>query len=251
MDTFFCELLVLAIAAFLIGLSKGGLPGVGMISVPLLALSMPPIQAAALLLPIFILSDVVAVYLYRHHFDKKNLTILIPAGILGVGIGWLTASYLSDAVVTLLIGLLGVSFCLNVWLRKQANAEAKKPNALKGFFWGTLSGFTSFVAHAGAPPYQIYTLPQKIPRLVFAGTTTLLFTCVNLAKIVPYALIEPFTISMVKSSLQFLPIALVGTLVGKYGVQVLSDRWFYRLVQIALFLICAQLIFQSVPTLLS
>jgi len=223
LDIFFNEYWVLGIAAFLVGLSKGGLPGVGMISVPILVL--------------------------RHQFDKKNLTILIPAGVLGVGIGWLTASYLSDTVVTLLIGLLGVSFCLNVWLRKQANFEAKQPSTLKGLFWGTLSGFTSFVAHAGAPPYQIYTLPQKMPRLVFAGTTTLLFACVNLAKVVPYAMIEPFTVAMVKSSLQFLPLALVGTVVGKFGVQALSDRWFYRLVQIALFLICLQLISQSVRTL--
>lgn len=250
LETFFPEYLVLAIAAFCVGLSKGGLPGVGMIGVPLLALSMSPIKAAALLLPIFILSDVVAVYLYRHHFDKTNLRTLIPAGILGVGIGWLTASVVSDTVVTLMIGLLGVGFCLNVWLRKHAEIEAKAPDVLKGWFWGTLSGFTSFVAHAGAPPYQIYTLPQKMPRLVFAGTTTLLFGCVNIAKVIPYSMIEPFTSSMVKTSLQFLPVALLGTLVGKYGVQMLSDRWFYRLVQIALFAICVQLIVRSVPNLL-
>ena len=114
-----------------------------------------------------------------------------------------------------------------------------------------MSGFTSFVAHAGAPPYQIYTLPQKMPRLVFAGTTTLLFACVNLAKVVPYAMIEPFTASLVKTSLQFLPIALVGTVIGKYGIQKLSDRWFYRLVQIALFAICIQLILRSAPALMS
>ena len=249
METFLSEYLVLTVAAFFIGLSKGGLPGIGMISVPLLALSMSPIKAAALLLPIYILSDVVGVYLYRHHFDKRNLTILIPAGILGIVIGWLTASRVSDTIVALLIGVLGVSFCLNAWLRKQDQARIESPGVLKGLFWGTLSGFTSFVAHAGAPPYQIYTVPQKMPRLVFAGTTTILFSCINLAKIIPYAQIEPFTFSLVKTALQFLPVALVGTLVGKYGVQKLSDRWFYRLVQIALFAICLQLIIRSVPAL--
>ena len=242
---------MLALAAFCVGMSKGGLPGVGMIAVPLLALSMTPIKAAALLLPIFILSDLVAIYLYRHHFDKTNLLILVPAGLLGVLIGGLTASIVSDTVVTLLIGLLGVGFCLNVWFRKQVDAEPIAPNPVKGWFWGTLSGFTSFVAHAGAPPYQIYTLPQRMPRLVFAGTTTILFSCVNMAKVIPYAMIEPFTGALIKTSLVYLPIALLGTLVGKFGVQKLNDRWFYRLVQIALFVICVQLVLRSVPVLLS
>lgn len=243
--------LPLAIAAFCIGLSKGGLPGVGMIAVPLLALTMAPIKAAALVLPIFILSDIVAVYLYRHKFDKTNLMILIPAGLTGVLIGWLTASSVSDDWIALMIGVLGVGFCLNVWLRANTQRAAKSPKLLSGLFWGTMSGFTSFVAHAGAPPYQIFTLPQKMPRLVFAGTTTIIFTTVNLAKVVPYALIEPFTADMIKTSFTFLPLALVGTLLGKYGVQKLSDRWFYRLVQIALFLICLELIVKSIPALLS
>ncbi len=243
--------LPLAIAAFCIGLSKGGLPGVGMIAVPLMALTMSPIKAAALVLPIFILSDIVAVYLYRHNFDRANLRILIPACLLGVGLGWLTASTVSDDWVALMIGLLGVGFCLNVWLRPYKDQSGKPPRRVSGLFWGTLSGFTSFVAHAGAPPYQIYTLPQKMPRLVFAGTTTILFASVNLAKIVPYAMIEPFTTDMIKTSLIFLPVALAGTLFGKLGVQKLSDRWFYRLVQIALFLICIELIVKSTPALIS
>jgi len=217
-----------------------------MIAVPLLALTMSPIAAAALVLPIFILSDLVAVYLYRRDFDRENLKILIPAGLLGVGIGWLTASLVPDAVVALLIGLLGVGFCLNVWIRGKQSADPKPRSVRSGLFWGTVSGFTSFVAHAGAPPYQIYMLPQKLPRLVFAGTTTLLFSVVNLAKVIPYAMIEPFTLPVLKTSLTVLPIALVGTLIGKFGVNKLSDQWFYRLVQVALFLVCVQLIVKSV-----
>jgi len=217
-----------------------------MIAVPLLSLIMPSIKAAALMLPIFILSDVVGVYLYRKEFDKENLKILIPAGLLGVIIGWLTASMISDNAVSLLIGILGVGFCLNIWLRKPAKTLAKKPSKRHGLFWGTLSGFTSFISHSGAPPYQIYMLPQQLPKLVFAGTTTIVFACVNLAKIIPYALIEPFTTSMLTTAMLYLPVALVGTMVGKYSVHKLSERWFYLLVQIALFLICTQLIIRSI-----
>lgn len=240
------EFVLLSVAAFCVGLSKGGLPGVAMIAVPLLSLIMSPIKAAALLLPIFILSDVVGVYLYRKQFDIGNLKLMIPAGLLGVLIGWLTASFVSDTAVSLLIGLLGVGFCLNVWLRKSENRPAKKPSMYQGLFWGTLAGFTSFISHSGGPPYQIYLLPQKLPKLVFAGTTTIVFACVNLAKVIPYAHIEPFTAAMLTTAMLYLPAALIGTVVGKYGVHKLSERWFYSLVHIALFLICLQLIIRSI-----
>jgi len=213
-----------------------------MIAVPLLSLTMAPIAAAALLLPIFLLSDLVAVYLYRKHYDLPNVKILLPAGLMGIVLGWSMASSVSDVVVSLLIGLMGVAFCLNVWFRKAGATQQANRSIPRGIFWGTLSGFTSFVAHAGAPPYQIYLLPQKLPRLVFAGTTTVVFTAVNLAKIVPYSLIEPYTLSSIKTSLAFLPFALFGTILGKFSVAWLSDEWFYRLVQIALFLICLRLI---------
>jgi len=106
------------LAALLVGLSKGGLPTVGMLAVPLLSLFMSPVKAAVLLLPIYVISDVVSVWLYRKNFSAANLKILIPAGVLGVFIGWLTASFTSDSAVKLMIGCLGVGFCLNTWLRK-------------------------------------------------------------------------------------------------------------------------------------
>jgi len=240
------SVVLLIVAAFCVGLSKGGLPGVGMIAVPLLSLTMSPIKAAALLLPLYILSDGVAVYLYRQAFDKENLKILLPAGLLGVFFGWLTASMISESAVSLLIGVLGVGYCFNSWLRKDTHEPGIKPSRYLGYFWGTLSGFTSFISHAGAPPYQIYMLPQKLPKLVFAGTTTFVFAAVNLAKIVPYALIEPFTVDMLSTAMMYLPAALIGTMVGKMGVHKLSERWFYLLVQTTLFLICAQLIYRSI-----
>ena len=245
MEFTFDQNLWLALAALCVGLSKGGLPGIGMLAVPMLALFMSPIAAAALLLPIYLLSDAVAVYLYRHEYSLKYIKLLIPAGLLGVLVGAVTASWLPDQAIALLIGLMGVIFCVTVWVKGDSVGKLAFQSDRAGYFWGSLSGFTSFVAHAGAPPYQIYLLPKKLPRMVFAGTTTFVFAAVNLAKIVPYSLIQPFTSSALKVSLVFLPIALVGTVVGKFAIQRLSDKWFYRLVQIALFVICLRLIWQS------
>ncbi len=236
---------LLCLASLFVGLSKGGLPGIGMISVPLLALVISPVAAAVLLLPIYILSDVVGVWLYRRDFSLTNLKILIPAGVLGVSLGWSTASFVSDQAVSLLIGSMGVSFCLFRWFGGSSRAVASQPSLLKGMGWGTLSGFTSFVSHAGSPPYQIYMLPQKLPKMVFAGTTTILFAIINLAKLVPYASLHPYSADTLKLSLLLVPVAAVGTFVGRYLTHQLSEKWFFFGVQVALFIICLKLLFSS------
>ncbi len=236
------------LAALFVGLSKGGLPGFGMLSVPILSLAISPVVAAVLLLPIFILSDIAGVWLYRREYSAANLRLLIPAGILGVVIGWATASFISEQMVSFLIGVLGISFCLNIWLRPGVNSTPRVASLGKGWFWGTMAGFTSFVSHAGSPPYQVYVLPQKLSKNVFAGTTTILFAVVNLAKVIPYANLQPYSGAAIKVSLLLLPAALVGTFLGKYFTQRVPDRWFFMAVQVALFLISIKLVLNGVFT---
>jgi uncharacterized membrane protein YfcA len=229
------------LASLLVGLSKGGLPTVGMLAVPLLSLFMSPVKAAVLLLPIYIISDVVSVWLYRKSFSAPNLKILIPAGVLGVFIGWLTASFTSDSAVKLMIGCMGVGFCLNTWLRK--TPQDKQPvDSKKGWFWGTVAGFTSFISHAGGPPFQIYVLPQRLPKIQFAGTATLLFAIINAAKIWPYQLLQPYSHDDLMRAADLIPFALVGTVLGAYIAKKIADVWFYRLVQAGLFAVSLKLI---------
>lgn len=236
---------LLLLSSLCVGLSKGGLPGVGMLSVPLLALLISPIAAAVLLLPVFILSDGVGIWLYRREYCAKNLKTLIPAGLSGVMLGWATAAWVSDQVVSLLIGLLGIGFCLYRWLGDSLSAIPIGPSPVRGWFWGTLSGVTSFVSHAGAPPYQIYMLPQQLPKMIFAGTTTILFAVVNLAKVIPYASLHPYSEGVLQLSLLLVPFAALGALFGRWLIEHLSDKWFYTLVQIALFLISLRLVYSS------
>ena len=233
---------LLVIAAFLVGLSKGGLPAVAMLSVPLLSLYMSPLVAAVLLLPIYILSDTVSVWLYRREYSAENIKILIPAGLLGVLVGWATAAYVSDRVVALIIGVMGITFCLYTWSRGNKKQQPKPADKMKGMFWGTVSGFTSFVSHAGAPPFQVYMLPQKLPKMVFAGTTTIVFAAVNLAKVIPYSNLHPYSVSVLQVSAILLPVAALGTVVGKKLTERLSEKWFFLAVQIALFLISIKLV---------
>lgn len=235
-------------AALLVGLSKGGLPAVGMLSVPVLSLVMSPVKAAVLLLPIFVISDVVGIWLYRRDYSAANLRILIPAGVVGVLVGWLTASVVSEIAITFMIGVVGLAFCLNVWLRKQGHAPAQPANAVKGWFWGSLAGFTSFISHAGAPPFQVYMLPQKLPKTEFAGTATIVFAVINAAKILPYQNLRPYSGETLWSAAVLIPFALIGTVCGAYLTRRIAEVWFYRIVQISLFAVSLKLIFNAVQS---
>ena len=155
---------------------------VGAVGVPLLALVMPPVAAAALLLPVYIVSDMVGLWAYRKEYSARNLAILLPAMIFGVGLGWATARITEEWMVTLLVGLVGLYYCATVGVPEgQRTAEAGGRAAW--VFWGTITGFTSFVSHTGGPPYQTYVLPQKLPKMMFAGTSTIVFAVINLVKL--------------------------------------------------------------------
>jgi len=229
-------------AAILVGLSKGGLPIVGMLSVPVLALVISPVEAAALLLPIFVVSDMFGLYAYRHQFSKELLILLTPAGIAGVAVGWATSSIVPEAAVTLLVGIIGVAFCLNNYFRRHHTITAKAPGPIMGRFWGMVSGFTSFVSHSGAPPYQVYVLPLKLEKMVFAGTTTIFFAIINAVKLIPYWALGTLNISNLKIAVWLIPPAVLATFAGVRLTKILPERTFFIAVQIALFVISLKLI---------
>ena len=185
MDGFaFWSLAVLA--AFCVGLSKGGAPAFGALAVPILSLTISPVAAAGLLLPVFVLSDVFGVWAYRKYGNWAILRIAVIGIVIGTGIGWATAHIVSDNFVRVLIGVIGFTVSLFFLLRSRANTQATSAGRTAGLFWTTIAGFTGFVSHAGAPPWQVWVLPQKLPKMVFAGTSTFAFAMMNALKIVPY-----------------------------------------------------------------
>src|SRR3954451_20577556 len=162
------------------GLSKGGFAGLGLMSLPLMALVISPIQAAAIMLPILITQDVVTVWAYRHSWDGRNLAILLPGATLGIGLGYVFASQVSDAAVALAVGVISIAFAMRRLVVERRGALAPtKPSVVAGWFWGTMCGFTSMIAHAGGPPFQVYVPPQRLARHGFVGTGAVLFAAIN------------------------------------------------------------------------
>ena len=202
---FFWSLAV--IAAILVGMGKGGLPVVGMLSVPVLALVMSPVAAAGLLLPVYVVSDMFGLYAYRHAFDRRVLAIMVPSMTIGVVLGYFTASVVSEDWVTVLIGVIGVVFALNLLIRHKVQTAPRRAEVPAGLFWGSVTGFVSFVSHSGGPPYQVYTLPLGLRKAVFAGTSTILFAYVNAIKLIPYYLLGQFSTENLHVAVLLMPAA--------------------------------------------
>jgi len=232
-------------AVILVGMSKGGLGGgLAILGVPIMALTISPVAAAAILLPILLAMDVVGLIAYRRIFDTALLKLMIPAATLGVTIGYFTASFINEVTVRLLIGAMAVTFALAYWLRSK-DAVAAQPSASRGWFWGTLTGFTSFVSHSGGPPFQIYAVPLRLEKLLFVGTTVVLFAYVNAIKLVPYFLLGQFNTTNLSTSAVLLPLALLSTLAGVWLVKRIPQETFYALVYIFVFIVGVKLMWDG------
>ena len=237
-------------AAMLVGLSKGGLPIVGMLGVPILALVVSPVEAAGLLLPIFVVSDLFGLWAYRRSFSRRNLAILVPGAVVGIALGWATAARVPEAAVTLVVGLIGLVFAIERLLAAGRNRPARPADVPRGLFWGALTGFTSFVSHSGAPPYQAYVLPQHLDKMVYAGTTTIFFAIVNAVKLVPYWALGQLSFEALRSTAVLFPAAIAATFAGVHLTRRLSEALFFRLVLAALALVSVKLVWDGARGLL-
>lgn len=245
---------LVAIPAVLISsISKGGLGGgLGVLSVPLMSLVIPPTQAAAIMLPILCVIDLFAIRSFKGTFDKENLKTLIPAALFGIVIGTLFFNKLSTAHIKVLVGVISIAFASN-WIYQTVfgrSQKAKPASTLRGLIYGSVAGFTSFNVHAGGPPINMYLLPQKMNKTLFVGTTVIFFTVVNYTKLIPYAFLGLLDFSNLKASLVLMVLAPIGVKMGVWAHHKLADNWFYWICYIALFVTGAKLTYEGALALI-
>ena len=238
-------------AVIVLGLSKGGFSGLGMISTPLLALVLPPLQAAAILLPIILLQDVLSCWIYRREWDPWNLKVMLPGAVIGVGAAWLFAAYVSDGVIRLVVGLIALGFAANAWWFRNIKPEdMPKPRAAIGAVCGAGAAFTSTLIQIGAPPYYVFVLPQRLPKMLYVGTTVWFFALVNVMKVVPYFSLGQFSTAGLSTSAALFPLAIVANFIGVWLVRVTPEALFYRLTNVLVFVIGVELTRAGVMELL-
>ena len=238
-------------AVALVGFSKGGFGGgLALVGVPMMALVIPPFEAAAIMLPIMVVMDIIAMQAWWGIYDRRTLFMMMPASIAGIVLGWFVAASVTDGEVRLIVGIVAVAFTLNYWLRGRLQKTAAPQNTAKAWFWGIISGFTSFVSHAGGPPAQMYLLPLRLDPKVLVGTMVLMFAAINFIKLVPYAMLGEFSSTNLMASAVLLPVAPVATYLGARLVKVISPPTFYRFTYVTLFLIGLKLLWDGVASVI-
>ncbi|MFT6754191.1 MAG: putative membrane protein YfcA [Candidatus Azotimanducaceae bacterium] len=233
------------LAVLIVGVAKGGLAGgIGIVAVPLMSLTIDPLKAAAIMLPILMLMDGFALKTYWKKWDVQNLKYMIPGAVMGTLIGWVTFQYLSPDLFKLLIGVLAISFGLNFFLTK-SNQIQQMANQGKAIFWSSISGITSFAIHAGGPPLFVYLLPQKVDKTKFQATTVAFFFIINWLKIGPYAVLGQLDANNVTTSLVLSPIAPLGIILGAWLHTRINETYFYRIVYVSLIGIGTKLVYDG------
>lgn len=240
-DPAFYAFAIPAVAIMAIG--KGGFGGaLAMVAMPLMALSGPPaIEAGAIMFPILILMDAISLWFWRATWDRRNVLLLLPGAVIGTTLGFLTAAWMSDAAIRLMLGLTSLVFCIQTLTMRGSDLPPRGPSLSRGTFWSTIAGFTSFISHVGGPPLSIYLLPQRLPKEVFAGTMVVYFAIMNLMKIAPLAALGVFTAQNLSTSLVLAPVAVAATGLGVWLVRRISTEWFYRVMYALLFVVALKL----------
>jgi uncharacterized membrane protein YfcA len=239
-DPLFYVLAVPAVVA--LGLSKGGFSGVGQMATPMLALVMPPLEAAAIMLPIMLVQDAFALWVYRKEWNGRILAVLIPGAIVGIGLAWWLAAYISDAAVRVFIGVTTIGYVLHTWIGPARVArKAGNANAGAGVFLGR-----SLRLHVNALPGGRTALPdvRAVAEPVeddFRRHQRDFLRHHELVQVAPYFALGQFSTKGFATSLVLLPLAIVTNQIGFWVVRVTPAAVFFRVTMIILFLISLEL----------
>ncbi len=232
-------------AILLIGISKSGFgSGFGGLAVPLIALTVTVPEAAAVLMPLLFVLDILALRAYRDGYDKALLRQLLPWSLLGIGIGFLLFKYIDTHIVEGTVGVFALIFVAQRMLFPPSPHGVILPRWI-GVSLTTMSGFTSFVAHAGSPPLNAYLLPMRLAPVTFAATMAVLFFWVNLAKWVPYAYLGLFDTRGLVTALVLMPFTPIGIWIGVRIARKISPQLFYFFVQTGMVLTGCKLVFDG------
>lgn len=232
-------------AVLLVGISKSGFgAGFGALGVPLMALAVPVPQAVAIMLPLLLIMDALGLKALWHERDAALLRLLVPAGLLGTVIGTLLFTALSAKTVAALVGGITLVFLAmrTVW---PPHADAPPPSRAAGFFFATVSGFTSFVAHAGGPPIGFYLLPLKLSPVRFTATMAVFFAAINASKWIPYAALGLIDWTNMTTAAVLIPVAPVGVWLGVRVVRRIPATLFYRLFSVGMLLTGGKLLWDG------
>jgi uncharacterized membrane protein YfcA len=236
------ELFLLELYAFLIGISKTGIPGVGILAIPLTAMILPAKASTGIILPMLIVGDIFAVSYYKKKAIWKYILRLLPFAAIGIIIGYFLLGRINDKQLNKFIGIvILVIFLLNWWWnKKEINVPQKIYFAV---VMGLFAGITTMMANAAGPILIIYLLSMKLPKTEFVGTGAWYFFILNWFK-VPFSVnLGLININSLKLNLLLLPGICIGAISGIFLLKKIPQKIFNQIVQVLAVIAALKLIF--------
>ncbi|NIZ13111.1 sulfite exporter TauE/SafE family protein [Phaeobacter sp. HF9A] len=250
MDLSLSFYVVATIAVLITGISKSGFGGgLGLMAVPLMSLFISPQFAAAVMMPILLAMDLLVVWRYRRHWDRRLVLALLPGALVGLGLGAYFFEALPADAVRLVVGVLALFFVVQFLLKRRQTAAPAGSGRLVPGILGALSGFSSYVAHAGSPPVEGYLLGQKLEKSAFVGTCTVYFFILNALKAVAYGASGAVGAQSLTVSLVLAPMLFLGVFAGTWLHSRVDQAVFVKIVYVFLAVTAAKLLYDSVPAL--
>lgn len=234
----------IALAVFMLGLSKGGFGGAGTpVALPLMSLGLSPELALGAMLPILMTMDAISVGAHRKDLHGPTIKFALLGAIPGVIVGAFLVAFVSSRIIGGAVGVLAILFAIQSMAKLQPTSE-NMPDWVGGLLGG-LAGLTSTLAHAGGPPIHAYLVSRSFEPKVFVATAATFLACVNLLKVGPYLAIGALNWEALKIALFALPLVVVATLIGVRVARLISKAVFLLVVNIALLAVGAKLIFDA------
>lgn len=218
-----------ALAALVVGISKAGIGGLGMLAVVIFAQIIPAKQATGLVLPLLCMGDLVGATVYRKHANWHHLWRLFPWTAAGVVIGYFALDVIDDRQARVLIGGIVLGLALMHLIRRRWGGHETEHGAWFAPTIGVLAGFTTLVANAAGPLMAVYMLAMRLPKLDYVGTGAVFFLLLNFFK-VPFMLhLGLINASSFSLNLALAPGVLVGAWLGRNLVARIDQRAFENL----------------------
>jgi uncharacterized membrane protein YfcA len=225
---------VISVSAIVVGVSKTGMPGLGILPVPLMALAFSTRESTGLLLGILILADLFAITYHRRNAKWRHVLQLLPAALAGIVAGYFGLRVINDQQLKPIIGgIVLVMLALNYWRTRAKGDETPVPSQ----WWfaaglGFMAGVTTMMANAAGPVMIIYLLAMRLPKVQFVGTGAWFFFVVNWLKVPFSANLNLMTAASVKLNLMMLPFIAAGALLGILFLRRIPQKAFTAIVQI-------------------
>lgn len=229
------EYVILAIAAVLVGLAKGGLGPMGALIVPMVSSMMPVGMATGLILPFLMVGDMFALRSYWRKWDMKHVRLLIPAAVIGIALGAWLLTTLPDDILRRVLGIFTLIIAVYKLVNDMVSSLEYTPRPWHGYLAGAGSGFASALANAGGPPITAYLLLQKLSPTAFVGTNVLFFAIVNAIKLPIFITAGVLDVQRFISYLWMVLLIPVGVFVGHWIIARISQRVFDTLMLLFLF----------------